>query len=115
MNKLAYKIRIAANTLSLSLLAWQSEPLVITSNYLTYLNYINEKYLNHDMLTARQRELPPDARATTARAWGSSKDVTCARSRSSASWRMWRARARPWAVPERSRAVMDTSRCAVKF
>ena len=44
MNKLAYKIRIAANTLSLSLLAWQSEPLVITSNYLTYLNYINEKY-----------------------------------------------------------------------
>ena len=73
MNKLAYKIRIAANTLSLSLLAWQSEPLVITSNYLTYLNYINEKYLNHDMLTARQRELPPDARATTARAWGAAR------------------------------------------
>ena len=70
MNKLAYKIRIAANTHThtLSLLAWQSEPLVITSNYLTYLNYINEKYLNHDMLTAQQRELPPDARATTARA-----------------------------------------------
>ena len=26
-----------------------------------------------------------------------------------AAWRTWRARARPWAVPERSRAVMDTS------
>ena len=46
MNKLAYKIRIAANTHSLCLLAWQAEPLVMTSNHLTYLNYINEKYLN---------------------------------------------------------------------
>ena len=46
MNKLAYKIKIAANTHTHTLLAWQAEPLVMTSNHLTYLNCINEKYLN---------------------------------------------------------------------